>query len=321
MRVAVHDAPVPLEGDSMKTAIIGAGSLGCLFGGRLAADDHDAHLVHHRQSYVDRLNENGLTLEEESGETVDIDVEATTDAATIGPVDLALLFVKSHQTETALREHTACIGPETNLLSLQNGLRHYDRLLEFASERRAFAGVTYQGAVLEEPGYIRVTSNGPSTFGGTNESEARRIASLLEEAGFTVELVDDPRPTIWAKQLVSLPIKPLAALTRLSNGELVETAETRKLMERIVDEAELVAERKGIDIPTTDPMAEVVTTCEGAHSHYSSMLQDVLAERKTEIDEVNGAIVDLAREEGVDVPVNELVTDLVRALETSYLDG
>lgn len=303
----------------MKIAVIGAGALGCLFGGRFTASGYDTWLLHHRQSYVDRLNEGGLVLEEKDGKPVEIDVKATTDAATVGQADLVLVFVKSHQTETALDEHAACIGPETSLLSLQNGLRHYERLVAFAGEDRAFAGVTYQGAVVEEPGYVRVTSTGPSTFGGTNETDARRIASVLEGAGLPVERVGDPRPTIWAKQLVSLPIKPLAALTRLSNGELVATDETRELMERIVGEAERVAESRGIDLPMDDPMTEVVETCEESHSHYSSMLQDVRAERKTEIDDVNGAIVDLAREEGIDVPVNELVTKLVRALEKGYL--
>lgn len=304
----------------MKVAIVGAGALGCVFGARLTTAGHDTWLVHHREEYVDRLNDGGLTLEEKDGSTETFDVRATIDAFDVGPADLVVVFVKAHQTEAALDQHAACIGPATNLLSLQNGLRHYERLVGIAGEDRAFAGVTYQGAVVEDPGYVRVTSNGPSTFGGTDEEAARRIASILEGAGLPVELVDDPRPTIWAKQLVSLPIKPLAALTRLSNGELVDTEETRRLMERIVAEAARVADSKGIDIPMDDPMEVVVEACQESHSHYSSMLQDVWAERKTEIDEVNGAIVDLAREEEVDVPVNELVTDLVRALERGYLD-
>lgn len=304
---------------SVNIAVIGAGALGCLFGGRLAKCGHNVHLLHYRQPYVDQLNEEGLTIESENGETTDIAVTATTDASEVGPVDLAIVFVKSYQTQAALAEHSACIGPETNLLSLQNGLRHYDRLLDVVRENHAFAGVTYQGAVAEKPGYIRVTSTGASTFGGTDDTAAHRIGDALLEAGFPVELVADPRPHIWAKQLMSLPIKPLAALTHLSNGKLITTPETRELMEQIVTEAKAVAESRGIDIPMDDPMAEVVATCEGSHSHYSSMLQDVRAERKTEIDDVNGAIVDIAHEEGINVPVNELATNLVRALEKSYL--
>lgn len=304
----------------MNIAVIGAGALGCLFGGRLTKSGHDVHLLHYRQTYVDRLNNGGLTIKGENGEMDDVAVTATTDATEIGPADLVLVFVKSHQTEEALAEHTACIGPETDILSLQNGLRHYDRLLDIVGEDRAFAGVTYQGAVVEEPGYIRVTSTGLSMFGGANDAGVRRIEAVLVDSGFPVKLVEDPHPYIWAKQLVSLPIKPLAALTHLSNGELITTPETRALMEQIVTEAEHVAESRDIDIPMNNPMDEVATTCEESYSHYSSMLQDVRAERKTEIDDVNGAIVDIAHEEGINVPVNELVTNLVQALEKSYLD-
>lgn len=305
----------------MKIAIIGAGALGCLFGGRLAASGQEVYLLHHRQSYVEQLNENGILIEGDGGDSSRVQVTATTDAAEVGPADLVFLFVKSHQTVAALEEHSSCIGPDTNLLSLQNGLQHYDRLIDFSGPERAFAGVTYQGSVVESPGHIRVTSTGSSTFGGTNTEAARGIEKLLEDAGFPVERVDDPRPHIWAKQLVSLPIKPLAALTQLSNGKLVATPEIRELMEEIVQEAMLVAESKGIEIPLKDPMTEVVSTCERSQSHHSSMLQDIWAERKTEIDDVNGAIVDLAEEEGVDVPANELVTQLVRGREKSYLDG
>lgn len=304
----------------VKVAVIGAGALGCLFGGRLTQSGNDVCLVHHRQSYVDQLNDEGLDIEDEQGNVAEITVNATTDVTEFGSADLVIIFVKSHQTVTALEEHAACIGPETSLLSLQNGLRHYDRLVEFASEDRAFAGVTYQGAVVEEPGEVRVTSTGPSIFGGVDDATAHHIGAVLEDAGFPAKVVNDPRSHIWAKQLISLPIKPLAALTHLSNGELVATPETRELMAKIVAEAERVAESQGIDIPMDDPMTEVVTTCEHSSSHYSSMLQDVWAERKTEIDDVNGAIVDLAREEDVDVPVNDLVTKLVRSLEKSYLD-
>lgn len=304
----------------MKVAVVGAGALGCLFGGRLADAGHDVRLVHHRPEYVDRLNDRGLTIVHEDGRTLAVDVRATTDASEGGPADLVLVFVKSHHTAAALEEHAGCIGGSTAVLSLQNGLRHYERLIEFVGEERAFAGTTYQGATVEEPGVVHVDSTGPSTFGGVDEAGARRIETALEGAGFPVERVDDPRPHIWAKQLVSLPIKPLAALTHLPNGRLAELEETRGLMAAVVAEAEAVVDHRGIDLPMDDPMAEVLAACERSRNHYSSMLQDVRAERKTEIDDVNGAIVEFAREDGLEAPVNELLTRLVRAKERSYLE-
>lgn len=306
-------------GRPVKIAIIGPGALGCLFGGRLAMDGHDVSLLHYRESYVDHVNEHGLRIESE-GSTRTVSVPATTDASTIGHADLVLVFVKAHLTETALAEHSDCIGPETYLLSLQNGLRHYDRVRDHVGGDRALAGVTYQGAVMEEPGQVRHTSDGVSTFGGTTTEFAHEIERIFTAAGLPATLVSDPEPHIWSKQLISLPIKPLASLTRLSNGELVANDETRAVMEQIVREAVVVADAKDIDLHVDDPMEEIVQTCEASYSHYSSMLQDVRAGRKTEIDEVNGALVELAREEDVDVPVNTLVTRLVHGLERSYLD-
>lgn len=303
----------------MQVAVIGAGALGCLFGGRLATD-HDVTLVHYRQSYVDTLVRDGLRVvsDVDGGETLDVSVPATTDAASIGPVDLALVFVKAHQTEAALSQHDACIGPDTTVLSLQNGLGNYETLCDHVGQERALAGVTYQGAVVEEPGVVRHTGDGVSTFGGENADAAERVADALEDAGLPAETTTDPRVAIWQKQLISLPIKPLAALTRLPNGELTEDDELADLMERIVSEALAVAAARGVDLPEEDYFETVLTVCERSSSHRSSMLQDVLAGRQTEIDAVNGAVVDLAAEEGVDVPANELVTRLVHGLERSY---
>lgn len=305
----------------MRIAVIGAGALGCLFGGRLAASGQEVTLVHYRQPYVDHLNNRGLRVESDLNGSgpLEVAVSATTNAATVGPVDLAMIFVKAHQTEIALDQHTACFGPDTTVLSLQNGLRHYDVLREAVGPERALAGVTYQGAVIREPGVVTHTSNGVSAFGG-EASSVDHIATALEDAGFPIERVADPRSAIWAKQLISLPIKPLAALTRLTNGELVADKELVNLMAAIIAEAEAVADARNIDLPNKDYLNRVQNICEGATDHRSSMLQDVLAERKTEIDAVNGAVVDLAAEEGIPVPTNKQVTRLVRGLERSYLE-
>lgn len=303
----------------MRIAVIGAGALGCLFGGTLAADGHDVWLLHHRQTAVDVLNRDGIRIGGDDGDLT-VSVPASTDAGDVGKADLVLVFVKAQQTIDALEQHASCIGPETILLSLQNGLRHYDQLVDVVGTERALAGVTYQGARVERPGQITQTASGRSVLGGTDTGIAREVVRVLADAGLPAERVDDPTRAIWAKQLVSLPVKPVAALTRLPNGQLVAADGPRTVMERIVREAERVAAATGIDLPHADPMERVVETCRSGPTHRSSMLQDVLEERKTEIDEINGALVEIACQEDVDVPVNALVTQLVRGLERSYLE-
>ena len=167
----------------MQVAVIGAGALGCLFGGRLADNGHDVTLVHYRQPYVDELNQRSLRVvsDIDAIDTVKLSVLATTDAATVGPVDLALVFVKAHQTEGALCQHAACIGPETTVLSLQNGFGHYETLCDHVGTERALAGVTYQGAVVEEPGVVKHTNDGISTVGGENEAAMGQVADALAD--------------------------------------------------------------------------------------------------------------------------------------------
>jgi 2-dehydropantoate 2-reductase len=304
----------------VEVAVIGPGALGCLYGGRLADAGHDVTLVHHRQAYVDAVNDRGLSIESEVADAPSIDpaVRATTDADGVGPVDLAIVFVKAHVTDTALEQHGGCIGPGTAVLSLQNGLRHYEILCDAVGRERALAGTTYQGAVLEEPGKITQTAGGPSTFGGEDEVAAREVAAALESASLPAEVVADPVRVIWEKQLLSIGIKPMAALTRLTNEAVVVDADRRNLMRQLVTEAVAVAEARGVDLPDRDHAEEVIDICRGT-DHYSSTLQDVWAERKTEIDEINGALVEMAEEEDIDVPANRITTTLVRGLEASYL--
>lgn len=303
----------------MEVAVIGPGALGSLFGARLADAGHDVTLIHHRQDYVDRVNADGIRIESEvdGAPSLELAVPATTDAASVGPVDLTIVFVKAHITEAALEQHGACIGPDTAVLSLQNGLRHDEILHEHVGSKQALAGTTYQGAVLEGPGHITQTAAGPSTFGGENETTARRVADVLDDAGLPTELTDDPERTIWEKQLLSIGIKPMAGLMRITNDRAVATRARRDLMRQLINEAVRVARARGVDLPDRDHAEGVIEICTGT-DHYSSTLQDVWAERKTEIDEINGALLEMADEAGVDVPANRTVTTLVRGLEESY---
>lgn len=240
----------------MDIAIIGAGSLGCLFGGRLAADDHDVWLIHHREEYARQLAENGVQIESDHEQSITVEVPATTTASDIGPVDLALVLVKSHHTKTAIRSHDACIGPDTHVLSLQNGLRNYEYLIDLVGPDRALAGVTYQAAITDAPGEIRHTSQGDTIFGGDDHAFAERVRTMLERAGFEATVADDPRPHIWDKQLLGLATLPLAALTRLTFDNLMTDDGLEWLMERLIDEARTVAAAHDIDLLTDDVRTE-----------------------------------------------------------------
>ena len=307
----------------MKIAVVGVGALGTLFGGLLRREGHDVWLLHHRESYAETLRTKGVRIESDvlDDAPVHVSVSATTDADEVGHVDLALVLVKAHQTRTALEDHGACIGPETRVLTLQNGLRCFDTVVDVIGPDRALGGITYQGAVRKGPGVAVHTAAGQTVFGGEDDAFARRLRDVFGSAGIgDVSIVSDPRQPIWEKQLVGAAVKPLGALTRLPNAALVADERLAETIRRLMIEAATVAESQGVDVSPEeqfDGFADFLA--ESGGGHRSSMLQDVEAERPTEIGAVNGAIVELADEEGIDVPYNRLSTTLVKGLERSYL--
>ncbi|WP_336136694.1 ketopantoate reductase family protein [Natronomonas amylolytica] len=306
----------------MRIAVIGAGALGCLFGGRLAASGHDVWLLHHRQKYVDRLRADGINLFDDGDGPLEIDVPVTADAEDVAPVDLALVLVKAHQTSHAMKQHRACLDERTRILTLQNGLRNRDRLMSFVDSNRVLAGVTYEGAMIEAPGDVYHTAAGGSIVGGPDRTFAEEVAAVFDDAGLGVTVVDDPEPVIWDKQLVSLAVKPFAALTRLPNDELLKRDDLWWAMSCVLEEAVAVGTARGVDFPHDEPQAAALERLakirKRADGHRSSMLQDVESGRRTEIDEINGAIVSFAEDCSVEVPFNRVLTALVRGLEYGY---
>lgn len=304
----------------MDVAVIGAGALGTLFGGLLRRGGANVRLVHHRPEFVAEIGEE-ISLRFGEASTVRVPIEATTNADEIGRVDLALLLVKADQTRAAIEEHRACIGPETRVLTLQNGLRSYDILRDLVGDERALGGVTYQGSDLREPGRVVHTSAGKTIIGGTDRAFAERVATTFENAGLDpTTVVEDPRTPIWEKQLVSLAFKPTAALTRLPIGDLIEDDALLAVIEGAIEEAVVIAGELGIELSDREAVEKILEVADEHPNHRSSMLQDVTGERKTEIDAINGAIVEYADELDRSVPYNETLTALVQGLERSYLD-
>jgi len=307
----------------MKIAVIGPGAIGTLFGGLLADADHDVWLLHHREAAVERIVEAGVRIEDAAGDapTVRVDVPATTDASAVGHADLAIVLVKAHGTIPAVREHAACVGSDTRVLSLQNGVSNHYRLREHVGSERSLSGITRQGVVLEGPGHVVRTGGNETVLGGADGAFAERVAAAFTAAGLDTAVVEDPFFEIWEKQVFGGAIKPTAALTRLRNGGLVADDSIAAFMERLIREAATVANAEGYAVDPDEVYGTLTTRMAGS-VHRSSMLQDVQAGRRTEIDDCNGAVVEFAEKHGIDVPYNELATTLVRGLERSYLgDG
>ncbi len=303
----------------MKITIIGAGAMGCLFGGLLSEQGMDVYLVDVRGEQVAALNKRGLTIRYEGAERI-ISVRAVTDPAAIAGTDLAVIFVKHAQTEAAARTAARLLGSNGHALTLQNGMGNAEIIADVLGKERVLCGTTAQGAMVLGTGKIQHSGVGETVIGmwrpGRGEV-ATEVAEIFTAAGISCRAVDAIEPVLWKKLFVNLGINAVTALTGLRNGQLLDWKATRLLMQDVVSEAIAVAEAHFIEVPV-DIQEHVKQVAKATASNRSSMGQDVDSRRPTEIDAINGYIVRKAREVGIAVPVNQTLVRLVQTVQGRY---
>ncbi|GGN19034.1 ketopantoate reductase family protein [Halarchaeum nitratireducens] len=303
----------------MHVGVLGAGSMGSLFAGLLAADGAATTLLAHEGPHVDAIRERGLRIECVDGSSDAVGVEVVTDPAAAPSLDAALVFVKSHATADAADEWRGALA-DAHVATLQNGLGNAETLAgRFES---VLAGTTSHGAVVADPGVVRHAGVGDTRLGrwdGPTDDAPARLAATLSVAGIDTAVVTDPRTALWHKVLVNVGINASTALARVENGALAEHASGSRLLRRAVAEAARVARAEGVDVG--DPIAEAVTVAERTASNVSSMRQDVEAGRETEIEALHGAVVARAAEHDLPAPVNRTLADLVRLAQAASERG
>ena len=304
----------------MKTVIIGAGAMGSLFGSLLTLSGEDVWLVDIWKDHINAIRSNGLSIEDR-GKVQIIRMNATTDVTSIGKADLVIIFVKTYHTEKAVSDALILQKEDTVFLTLQNGLGNEETICKKVNRKKVILGVTGQGATLLGIGHIRHGGSGKThlgELGGKITDRVTQIAQMFLKAGIETEVSSHIHDLVWEKLLVNVGINALAALTGLKNGQLLDYPETLRLMEALVSEAVEVARRKEIQIEG-NPIDRVKAVIEATRENRCSMGQDLDYKRRTEIDAINGALVREAARLGIPVPYNQAITDLVKAIEKSFL--
>lgn len=305
----------------MKIAIVGAGAMGSLFGGLLAESGNEVYLLDIWKEHVKAINKNGLWIEGLSGDRF-IKIKAVTEPKEIdGISDLIIIFVKSYHTENAAKNISLLVGENTSILTLQNGLGNFEILSNIFGSEKVIAGTTSYGATMLGPGRVRHAGIGPTTIGELNgkiTTRIEKIARILSQAEIKTKTSDNVLGLVWSKLLINVGINALGVLIRIKNGELVKGKYSLKLQRELVEEALEVAKRKGIKLIHQNIVKEVALICEKTSGNINSMLQDVLKKRKTEIDFINGAIVREGKKLNISTPVNQVITNLIKAVEEAY---
>ncbi|MBL7064231.1 MAG: 2-dehydropantoate 2-reductase [Anaerolineae bacterium] len=303
----------------MRIAVVGAGAMGSLFGGKLSAVT-EVTLLDPWAEHVAAMQQDGLHIVELNGDETIIPVAATTDPAAVPEVDLVIVFVKAHATRRASQWASRFLAPDGLALTLQNGVGNAEMMAEVLGADRVVAGITSHGATLLGPGRVRHAGKGP-THVAMRPEVAERLsdaAAAFGQAGFEVHLSDDLESLVWGKLIINVGINGLTAILRVPNGQLVEIPAASALMAQAVAEAEAVCQAKGIVLPYDDPLGRVREVARATATNRSSMLQDVLRGVPTEIGVINEAIVRAGERLGVSTPANEFIVTTIRATEGSY---
>ena len=307
----------------MKIVIVGPGAMGCLFAVGLAKTKEDIWILDKSGQNARLLNQNGICVESAGG-IIKTQVKATENIQEIGPLDLAVICVKSYHTKQAVEQIKPAITKNTKILTLQNGIGNIEVIAELAGEEKVIGGLTSEGATWLDIGKIRHVGKGETVIGmidGKIPVEMRSIREILNKAGFATKMSRDIKGLLWSKLIISAGINALSALTGLPNGKLIEIEASKKILREAVTEAVRIAKRKRIKLIYDDPLAKVEAVCESTATNISSMLQDILRKKRTEIDYINGVIVRLGQELSIPVPVNTLLVNLIKSVEAGYAEN
>ncbi|MGE5252299.1 MAG: ketopantoate reductase family protein [Bacteroidota bacterium] len=292
--------------------IAGTGALATLFAARLSAAGHSVCMLGSWQNGLRSLRSRGARLVDREGREQAFPVSVTDDPAEIRAAGLALVLVKSWQTERAAEQLARCLTPGGLAVTLQNGIGNREQLVEALGAERVALGTTTTGATLLGPGLVRAGGEGTISIEG--HPALGPLHRALRSAGFRVRVIDDAGSLIWGKLVINAAINPLTALLHVTNGELLKRPAARGLMAELAQETAAIAAAERVHLPFEDPVAAAEEVARDTAGNHSSMFQDVRRGARTEIDAICGAVTARGQRYGIPTPVNSACWRLVRAL-------
>ncbi|MEJ5300203.1 MAG: 2-dehydropantoate 2-reductase [Thermodesulforhabdaceae bacterium] len=291
----------------MKVGVVGTGGVGGYFGGLLAISGNvDIHFLA-RGKHLQVIEEEGLTLVSNEKSTT-VFVHATSEPQDIGYVDLILFCVKSYDTEYAARFMEPMVSSDTIILTLQNGLDNVEKIAKFYDSNQIMAGTTYIESRVASPGVIVHRGNpGRIVFGelsGEITDRARRILDLFLSAKIDATLTGHIEQVLWEKFLLMCAIHGVCTLSRSSIGQVLACEESRDLLKGIMEEVKQVADRRNLKLPEDIVDRSMIIAESYDRAFKPSMLRDLEWKQPLEIDALNGLVVKMGREAGVNTPLN-----------------
>ncbi|MGA1865921.1 MAG: ketopantoate reductase family protein [Thermoplasmatota archaeon] len=312
----------------MRILVVGAGALGSFVGGLLSAN-HDVTIIG-RPEQVWVLKRKGLRIEGIShGE---FRPKAFSGIPRNEKFDLIILCVKSYNTEISLEPLTPLLINNTPILSLQNGLDNEEKIFNFIRSHglgsNVIGGITCHGVTYRGPGLVRHAGvgetiighfNPPHEAGGEITPDVVSIARIFTDAGIEIQTTSCIDREIWAKTIINSAINPLTAIVGGPNGVILENEELNGMARDLISEGVIVSRRNGIDLELEEMTERTFKVAERTSQNHSSMYQDIKLKRRTEVDSINGALYEKARQVSMDAPLNLTMVRLIKGLEVLNL--
>ncbi len=300
----------------MKIAVLGAGAMGSLFSGYLSRHN-DVTVVDVSDVMVNAIKSNGVRIKEKDGSVTQCKPTAVNSSEGIGFQDLVIVFVKSMFTISALENNKNLIGPDTYLMTLQNGAGHESKLLKFADRKHVIIGSTQHNSSVIQPGFVNHGGSGATSIGllDGNSDVLNPIAENLSSCGFECHTENNVQKQVWKKMFTNTAASSLTALFQVPLGFIHSDANANWLMRQLCREAVTVANSLGLGFDLDEVTDDVDRVCINAPNGYTSIYADLRDGRRSEVDTISGSVVEAAHDQNIAVPYHEMVVKCIHALE------
>jgi len=286
----------------MKIIILGAGGIGSLVGA-LLSKDNDVLLIG-RKEHADKIKNNGLQIKGCLNENFKLEAEEKIEK--IEEDDMLILSTKATANEELLKEIKDKISENNILLVLQNGLGNEDQIKKIVN-CHVIRGIITSGTTFLEPGTVECSNLGDLFIEKSEQSE--KLADIFNNTGINTQIPEDMKERIWRKVIVNCVMNALTAILKVKNGEL---AKIPNVVKSIIDECVEVANKEGLELDNNEMFEFVMKTMDASAENKSSMFQDIIKGRKTEIDFLNNKVVELGKKHNIKTPVNKVLVDMVK---------
>ena len=294
----------------MRIAVMAAGAVGGYFGGRLAAAGHDVSFIA-RGAQLEAIRKNGLRIESPLGNLYLNNVRATSDPKDIGPVEVVLFAVKLWDTESAAEAAKPLLGPQTRIITLQNGVDSVERIAPILGEDKVAGGSAYIASVIGTPGVISHTSQFAKMVCGRidrkPDAQLGAFTAAAKEAGIEIAQADNINRERWEKFVFLIGLSGATGATRMPLGPILADPDTRALFRSLMDEVIALARAKGVTLPPDFLDSRMKFADTAPPGMKASLLHDLERGNRIEIDWLAGKVVALGRERGVPTPANAAV--------------